>query len=185
MKLRRRQIVDPAWSDTVARIIRSDQSPRAARLFEGVNSHLFQILGLIHPRLRTLMLPREMFRRSHKEIRLRVGKPIPLKSWPRSEAMSKSWSTCVFERICWEDHRDCARRRAVAKSASSSDPGVRNLSRVLTSLARIPAEVEAIPSDQVLIEPGAFLVFHAGCRQIPALPSRTWPSAGDNLSRCW
>lgn len=169
LQLRRREIVDPAWNDTVARIIRLTKAPVLPVFFEGVNSHLFQILGLIHPRLRTLMLPREMFKRSHKEIRLRVGKPIPFEKLAQVGGDVEVTEYLRLRTYLLGEHRDCARRRAVAKVRKLIRPRVSQPVAGPREFARIPAEVEAIPSDQVLIETEAFLVFHAGCRQIPAL----------------
>ena len=169
LKLRRRQIVEPAWSDTVARIIRLTKAPVLPVFFEGVNSHLFQILGLIHPRLRTLMLPREMFKRSHKEIRLRVGKPIPFEKLAQVGGDVEVTEYLRLRTYLLGEHRDCARRRAVAKVRKLIRPRVSQPVAGPREFASIQAEVEAIPSDQVLFETEAFLVFHAGCRQIPTL----------------
>ncbi|MCA1746075.1 MAG: lysophospholipid acyltransferase family protein, partial [Bacteroidales bacterium] len=47
--------------------------------FEGTNSRIFHILGLIHPSLRTVRLPSEMFNKRNKRIRIRIGNPISVK----------------------------------------------------------------------------------------------------------
>jgi putative hemolysin len=75
--LRRRQIVDPAWNTTVARIIQKTGAPVLPVFFEGRNSILFQALGLVHPRLRTAMLAREFFARRRTRIDARIGSVIP------------------------------------------------------------------------------------------------------------
>ncbi|HMC96018.1 MAG TPA: GNAT family N-acyltransferase, partial [Flavobacteriales bacterium] len=47
--------------------------------FDGANSFVFQMLGMIHPNLRTLALPTEMLRMRGRTVRMRVGKPIAAK----------------------------------------------------------------------------------------------------------
>ena len=62
--LRTRQVTEPAWSTTVARIARKAGAPVIPLYFHGHNSAMFQLLGLLHPKLRTAMLPRELFQKT-------------------------------------------------------------------------------------------------------------------------
>lgn len=79
MTLRKRRITDPVWSPTVARIVRRTQAPVVPIYFQGHNGPLFQLAGLLHPRLRTAMLPRELANKQHSTIDISVGSPIPFK----------------------------------------------------------------------------------------------------------
>jgi putative hemolysin len=45
--------------------------------FEGRNSWRFQLLGLIHPVFRTLLLLREFVGLRGRRIRVRMGAPVP------------------------------------------------------------------------------------------------------------
>jgi putative hemolysin len=76
-KNRRPSVSDPAWSATVARIVRKTGATVVPMFFNGANSRLFQLLGLVHPILRTALLPREFFNKGHKPIEVRIGSPIP------------------------------------------------------------------------------------------------------------
>jgi putative hemolysin len=51
-----RPITDPKWNTTAARIARKLSPVTVPLFFEGVNSRKFQLMGAIHPRLRTLNL---------------------------------------------------------------------------------------------------------------------------------
>src|SRR5690606_17651676 len=53
--------------------------------FEGRNSRLFQFLGLLHPRLRTALLGRELIHPTTRVIRVRVGHAIPAARLARFE----------------------------------------------------------------------------------------------------
>lgn len=69
-------VVDPRWKTPVIKLIRSAQVPVVPVWFDGANSLVFQMLGMIHPNLRTLALPKEMLRMRGRTVHMRIGKPI-------------------------------------------------------------------------------------------------------------
>lgn len=69
-------VEDREWSKSVLKLIRKADVPVVPIYFKGSNSILFQILGLIHPMLRTVKLPSELLNKKNRVIRLRVGNPI-------------------------------------------------------------------------------------------------------------
>ncbi len=79
----RRSISDPAWSPTVAAIAARTQATIVPVFFHGRNRWRFQIAGLVHPRLRTLLLPWEALAAQGSSVRFAVGSPIP---WRQLEA---------------------------------------------------------------------------------------------------
>ena len=74
-------IADPVWSPMVARLLRC-----AAKLgheavvtpiyVSGSNSMLFHMGGMIHPRIRTALLPRELINKRGATVELRVGEVV-------------------------------------------------------------------------------------------------------------
>lgn len=72
-------IADRKWQNSAIKIIKKAKVPVVPVYFDGANSRIFHLLGLIHPGLRTLALPSEMFRKKGKAIRMRIGKPIAAK----------------------------------------------------------------------------------------------------------
>ncbi len=76
LTLRRRTVADAAWNPQIARIIQRTNATVVPIYFEGHNSALFQVAGLIHPRLRSVLIPHEMIKRRDRPLRLRIGKPI-------------------------------------------------------------------------------------------------------------
>ena len=76
LKISHRRIADPEWNPQIARIIQRTGATVVPIFFEGRNSVAFQLAGLVHPRLRTVMLPTEMMKRRGRRIRLRIGRPI-------------------------------------------------------------------------------------------------------------
>jgi putative hemolysin len=77
LHLRHRDILDPPWLPTVARLVRHAECPVVPVHFSGHNGPLFQLLGMVHPVLRTAMLCREFLAHRGREIHVRVGSPIP------------------------------------------------------------------------------------------------------------
>ncbi len=70
---------DSKWPDSVTRLIVTCGAPVLPAFIEGANSPLFYGLGLLHPRLRTAMLPREVLRRQKTQVRVQFGSLIPPK----------------------------------------------------------------------------------------------------------
>src|SRR5690606_36478806 len=52
------QVTDPQWLDNTARLARQTKATEVPLFFEGHNTLSFQLAGMVHPRLRTLLLPR-------------------------------------------------------------------------------------------------------------------------------
>jgi putative hemolysin len=72
-------VADPRWKAPVIKMTRHLGVPVVPIWFDGANSLVFQMLGMIHPNLRTLALPKEMMRMRGRSVRMRIGKPIPAK----------------------------------------------------------------------------------------------------------
>lgn len=69
-------IEDREWGVSVLKLIKKAHVPVIPIYFQGSNSMLFQLLGLIHPMLRTIKLPSELLNKKNKAVRLRIGNPI-------------------------------------------------------------------------------------------------------------
>lgn len=70
---------DRQWQTPALKMIKNANVPIVPVYFEGSNSRIFHILGLIHPSLRTVKLASEIFNKRNKKIRIRIGMPISLK----------------------------------------------------------------------------------------------------------
>ncbi len=70
------RIEDRQWQPSVMRIIQKLNVPVLPIYFHGHNSLLFNILGMIDWRLRTLRLPTEVFRSKGRTFRVSIGAPI-------------------------------------------------------------------------------------------------------------
>lgn len=77
LDLARRRIADPQWSEHMASLARRNSASVTPVYLTGANGPLFQMAGLIHPRLRTALLPRQVVNKRHRTVRVHVGTEIP------------------------------------------------------------------------------------------------------------
>ena len=70
-------VADGPWNPAVARLAQRTGAATVPFHFRGSNSLAFQMAGLIHPALRTLELPRELFNKRGRRIGIRIGRPVP------------------------------------------------------------------------------------------------------------
>lgn len=165
LKLGQRQIVEAPWHETAAGLVRRAGAPVLPIYFEGHNGPLFQFMGLIHPRLRTAMLPRELLNKRGQTIRLRIGSVIPFSRLDQFEDERKMTSY-IRKRTFVLQYRPTAGGAAIetvdavaGHSASIVESQNPNL---------IQSEVAALSAEQTLAEQSDFVVHVATAKQIPA-----------------
>jgi putative hemolysin len=73
---RTQKVMDKQWNPVVGKLISKSKVPVISVYFHGNNGLLFNILGLIHPTLRTAKLPSELFNKKGHSVKMRIGKPI-------------------------------------------------------------------------------------------------------------
>jgi putative hemolysin len=166
LNLRRRCITDPPWSGTVARIIRRTGAQVLPVYFNGKNSLVFQLLGLFHPRARTLMLLREVFNKCHSTIEVRVGKPIP---GERSAEFAEDRELLEYLRMrTYLLKSRKASLRAPSPLLRPRRPGTRQEPIANPVDPEIlQGELASLPRESMLVETGRFCVFSARASQIP------------------
>jgi putative hemolysin len=70
---RTRRVADPAWSASLGRLLRLTRAAVVPCFIDGGNSWLFHGAGLVHPALRTALLPRELLRHRGRGVTVHVG----------------------------------------------------------------------------------------------------------------
>ncbi len=162
--LQKGAITDPAWSPSIARIIRKTGASVLPLFFRGTNSAVFHMAGMVHPLLRTAMLPNELLNKNRKKIRVRIGDMVPFEKLsgmgPDDEMMEYlRMRTYILE------HR-------VPEPAV---PGSVALQQKQASRPVIPPqpplvleeEVSRLAPSQTLVENGENVVIQATADQIP------------------
>jgi putative hemolysin len=162
-----RRVTDPEWSESIARIIRATGARALPVCFSGTNGLAFQVLGLVHPRLRTALLPHEFLNKRDKTIPLRIGSPIP---FDRLAAFKTDRELMAYLR-----HRTYALARNDALPHEPiqllSPRRIRHTTQEPIAppfpSQQVREEIENLPPSQCLMLSGELAVFHARAAQIP------------------
>jgi putative hemolysin len=80
LKLNNFRVRDKEWNPVVGKMIIKSGVKVLPMYFSGNNSMMFNLLGLVHPVLRTAKLPSELFNKKKEPIQVRIGKPASIKS---------------------------------------------------------------------------------------------------------
>jgi putative hemolysin len=157
-------VSDPPWHASLAALARRSGATVVPLFFEGRNSMVFQLAGLIHPALRSALLPKELLKLSNSKVAVRIGRPIgpdKIGRYPEDHTLIEylRWKTYMLRR-----RESPVRPRFVPRPAEAAAPIAPPVPGRL-----LAAEVERLPGQARLCELGDFQVFIAEARQIPAV----------------
>lgn len=155
--LKERSVIDPEWSQTVARLVRITGASVLPMFFEGANSALFQLLGFLHPRVRTALLPHEFFNKNGRSIELRIGAPIPpakLRRYQDDVALTRY----LRHRTYLLQTRETPRK---LRGRAPESPAAGVVEELLAS------EIAKLPPDRTLVETDEFSVLLARAQEAP------------------
>lgn len=166
---------DRAWPQSVARLIRLARAAVLPVYFDGANGAAFQAAGLLHPRLRTALLPHELLNKRRRRLRVRIGTAL---SPPRVEAFAgddpllEHLRLRVYALGC-DDPRAAdagARPRRRVEPSESVRRGT-TVDRVAVDAAipaaRLAAEVAGLPASRRLACVGGLEAWCASAVEIP------------------
>jgi putative hemolysin len=166
--LRTLSVIDRPWSATAARLIRLAGGPVVPMHFAGSNGALFQIAGLLHPYLRTLLLPWELGNKIGARVVVRVGEviaPASYSTWGADADLAaqlrlKTYVLGAAEAVVADAVRPVARKLAPLAVPIDSE-----------ALAR---EVESLPAQSLLASCSDMHVYCASASRLP----QTLPELG-------
>ena len=152
-------VADPDWDASVGGLIRLAHAPVVPVHFEGSNGPVFSAAGMVHPLLRTALLPRALLRRRGRTIRLRVGSSIAtdrVNDCPTNAALSAFLRVRTY---ALADAPAGAVRRAPGAAVPVADPG---------RSEAVHAELAALPAERTLARQGTLRVVLADAAEIPS-----------------
>ena len=166
-KISRREVTDPDWKNSVTTIIRHAKPSIVPIFFLGQNSVQFQIAGLLHPHLRTMLLVRELLKQQGKQINFKIGNPI---SYQKISHYSDDaqlvdylrWRTYIIGHL--HSQSRILKLPAIISSikAKCYRPPVGQ-----QSVEVYRQEIEKLPPEQKIVKSGPFSVWQAQAYQIP------------------
>ncbi len=157
LRLESGTVTDPPWSATAARLVRRAGVRVMPMFISGSNSTLFQIAGLVHPRLRTALLPNELANKAGMRVELRIGSAI---SPERCRRIGSDSHLAAFLRLSayrlQPGYAPCRTHTALPEpTAPPIETGV------------LRREIAALSPDSLLASAGSLRVHLATARQIP------------------
>jgi putative hemolysin len=145
-------VTDPPWHPAAARLAQMAGAAIVPVFFHGTNSRLFQAAGLLHPRLRTLLLPREVLKRRASVLRVSIGGPIPAAQVRRFDASEDLMAYARARTFVLSGRtRVCPSRRQgvpVASPLVAAPPS-----------ADLRREIEGLPPERRLLENAPYSVW--------------------------
>jgi putative hemolysin len=165
-KFYQRKVTDPHWHHHIASLIRHTSATVLPVFFEGRNSILFQGLGVLHHRFRTLLLPREVMSKKECTVSLQIGNPIPftqLAYFNTDRAMTDylRLKTYLLKNRVERNHA----KVLTLPTSFKKNECVQLISAIPHN--KLQQEIEILPAEQILLSKRNLAVYIAYASQIP------------------
>jgi putative hemolysin len=158
LDLKQGAVTDPEWNHNLARLLRITGAAVLPVYFPGANGAWFQVLGFLHPKVRTALLAHEFLNKTNRSIEVRVGNPIvpgKLRTYQDDVALTRY----LRHRTYLLDDRKGPRASA-AKTTSEPVAGP-----LMSEL--VAADVAKLGPERTLVDSGEFTVLLATAAEIP------------------
>ena len=171
LDVRSKKVRDPEWMVSVARLIKLAKAPVLPVFFPGRNSLLFQLAGLVHPLLRTLLIPRELLNKQGQTIKLQLGNVLAhsrLQDKPDADLIKhlrmRTYMLGQLSQLSAPQDKaeKKAEKRLVTPQARYNEALIKPVPANL-----LKAEILQLPSPQCLIDNSSMQVLYATANQIP------------------
>ncbi|MCC6476669.1 lysophospholipid acyltransferase family protein [bacterium] len=153
------QVTEPNWNSACARLARLTEAQTLPVYFHGTNAPMFHLAGLVHPRLRTALLPHELLNKRNMEIRMAIGHPISgaeLRELPGEEEAAAHLRRRTFNlRNRWKYTGVKPALLHSVEVAAHPRPDA------------VTIEVEALPAECVMTESNDVTVYCVEAKRIP------------------
>ena len=160
------QIADPGWNTTAVRLIRRSGAVTLPVHFCGHSGFGSQILGMVHPKLRSAFLLQEFLRQAGKAVEVRVGSALSQDAMvnlndDREATEYLRWRTNLLARRNRERNSKPAVSRFIFQSKVQEPVATPIASEALAG------EIENLPAANRLVESGELFVYVATAVEIP------------------
>ncbi|MCB1197368.1 MAG: lysophospholipid acyltransferase family protein [Deltaproteobacteria bacterium] len=157
---------DPNWSNSIVRMVRKTNANVIPMFFHNRNSSFFQAAGLIHPKLRTALLPSELLNKRDQTIRISIGKKISYAKIPFELNDTEIASYLRFRTYMLAQSPS---KGAIATAFQKMIKAKKKM-EVITAhrgTKLLITELNALPKNQKLDQAKDFEVYYAYAAQIP------------------
>ena len=184
LHLRTRKIIDPEWSNHPVTLARRNNAIILPVCFKGKNGWLFQVLGLVDPRLRTLLLARELVNKRGKDLNMRIGEPV---SAIKICSFEKVTDATEYLRVCVEALKNESHQvSSFAKFFAGCKSKCVEELVLPVSDEKLQREIKSLPESSLLVAKGGFEIYGCLAKQVPSvmreigrLREKTFRKAGE------
>lgn len=164
------EVLDPPWNTSVGRIVKKTHANAIPIFFDGTNGKMFQVAGLLHAKLRTIMLPRELWNKREKVISLRIGNIIGPQKFDlqlTDEEITQYLRSRTYLLKYRKDLKSEKKVRILKTLYKKKKQAPIILEK--NEFHKISEEVDQLPSDQHLLSHNEFSIKYAQAWQAPSL----------------
>lgn len=164
--LKTKIVRDNLWSPTIARMARRSGATIIPMHFSENNGTLFNLLGLIHPRLRTIQLPKQFVNKKAKTFQIEIGQPI----LPQEiEGYDTDEKLISFMRL--RSYALAERPTAKPQKEKQEQLTVAEQKPIIAAVPpeEIEAEIASFPPENTLCSGDDLIVYCAKTEQIPKI----------------
>ncbi|MFO7936080.1 MAG: lysophospholipid acyltransferase family protein [Kiritimatiellia bacterium] len=159
---------DPDWSAGIATLARRTDATVVPMFVNGSNTKLFNFAGMIHPRLRTVLLPRQLINKYNKKIKIEIGSPVV----PRDIKEGFKTSDELLQYIRLRTYILSARNKKEPKfKLTGFKPDSKPMEPVVKPVdpEKIRAEVNSLPEKCFLCSSNSMSAYIAPKERIPCI----------------
>jgi putative hemolysin len=183
LKWGQRVVQDGEWTDQVRIFLEAGNANLVPMHVSGRNSWLFQSAGLIHPKLRTLMILRE-FMRGNRDIKFTIGEPVACEHLVKAARVAAPGQ--IARALTYSADPEYVKNSAAPQSALP----VRVVGKVAPKAVRRTDIESLLASHEVLIEQGPLRVHDVThglpeelARAVAEVRHDAYSGAGSDLAR--
>ncbi len=155
------RVTDPPWSTHLASLARRAKAPILPIYVHGRNRWPFQLAGMLHPLIRTALLPREMVNKRSRTITITVGKVIPARQLLRFQDEAKLTSFVRAATYLLRKHQGTPKPDLSQSTQAPIAEAVPN--------DRLVEEIDSLPAEAKLVTQQGFEVYITTKAQSPLL----------------
>ena len=161
LQIKQAKITDKQWNRIIGILVRKTSASTTPIYIEGKNSRLFHMAGFLHPRLRTLLLVREMLNKRHQKINLHIGQNI---SYSELKDLSSDEAITYYLRMNTYLLAGQVKNRA---AVATNNPVTMQSIAIPIDNTLLQQDIDALTEQELMLNSNNLSVYCASAQQLP------------------
>ncbi len=182
-------VTDSDWTENAVRLAQKVSAPVVPVFFHGSNSPAFHLAGLVHERLRTLLLPHELLNKANSVVRVSIGTSISPDRLAGKDGIEKA-TAYVRARTFMLGSKPAGKTAPKLRFPAPDRPKTLPPVAEAQEAAAVRREIESLPDECRLVSSGHYQILVARSGEIPTVLSEigrlreiTFRRAGEGTGR--